>query len=379
MVYRVLVYGASSNPGGIESFLVNYIKKIDNTKYIFDFVNIQDKPLAYTDFITENGGKILNLRLPERKKHLFEYYRAINDFFKKNAKNYNCFWANLVDLAKIDILKYAKIYKIPKIIVHSHNSELMMPTDNLIGKEILLKHKINRLLIKRYATDFWACSVSAAQFFYPSNLLDKVTIINNAIKPDKMYFNKIKRNDFRKKFNLENCYVIGNVGRLQRQKNQIFALRILKELTYKSNKKIKLVFVGQGPDYDMLKQKVKQMGLKDQVVFTGAQKDMQACYSGFDCFLFPSLFEGLSVASLEAQANGLPMIINKEVLPTEAKINKNIYSLSLKDSADMWANSILEISKIDRREKNTSSIKKNFINHGFDIDYQVQALKKMLI
>lgn len=369
---KVLVYGATYNPGGIERFLISYISRIASNDIKFDFVNKDKRALAFDDVIKKLNCNVIELNLPGRKKNVFEYNRKLDSFFKDNASNYDCVWFNMIDLVNIDPIMKAHKYKFKHIIVHAHNSKLMESLYSLKGIRHNLQHNINRNLINRYATDFWACSYDAAKWFFKGNALKKSLVINNAINVNKFRFNDQKRKDLRKKLNIkDNEFVIGNIGRLQYQKNQKFTIDVFKK--YLSiNPKSKLIFVGQGEDYASLKTTVKEMGLNTKVIFAGVQNNINEWLDIFDLFIFPSHFEGLGIAMLEAEANGLPVLASANVIPEEVKLNSNFRFLSLDLSANNWAQEIYNMKK-DRLQYN--EIHKNFINAGYDISEASKRLK----
>lgn len=371
---KVLVYGATYNPGGIERFLISYISRIASNDIKFDFVNKDKRALAFDDVIKKLNCNVIELNLPGRKKNVFEYNRKLDSFFKDNASNYDCVWFNMIDLVNIDPIMKAHKYKFKHIIVHAHNSKLMESLYSLKGIRHNLQHNINRNLINRYATDFWACSDDAAKWFFKGNALKKSLVINNAINVNKFRFNDQKRKDLRKKLNIkDNEFVIGNIGRLQYQKNQKFTIDVFKK--YLSiNPKSKLIFVGQGEDYASLKTTVKEMGLNTKVIFAGVQNNINEWLDIFDLFIFPSHFEGLGIAMLEAEANGLPVLASADVIPKEVRINPNFHFLSLDLSSNRWAK---EIHNMEKTRVSYKMIRNNFTNAGYDINEASKNLKEI--
>ncbi|MDB6254893.1 glycosyltransferase family 1 protein [Lactobacillus amylovorus] len=365
--YKILVFGMTSNPGGVESFLMNYYRKLDRNKFHLDFLCNTHGKIAYEDEIKSLGGKIF--KVSARSKHPIKYSIEINSFFKKNAKNYDCIWVNLNSLANIDYLKLAKKYGIHCRIIHSHNSA------NMDNKLRGLLHNWNKRKIGKYATNYWAASKEAGLWFYSSLKSSKVEIIKNAIDVDNFAFNREDRNNIRQNNSLTGFIVLGNIGRLHFQKNQSFAIDILDNLV-KKNPNYKLVLVGQGEDREKLIQKTKVLHLESNVLFTGAQTNINSWLSAFDIFIFPSIFEGLGIAGLEAEANGLPVFASKSVIPSELKINSNFQFVSLKKNAKYWADLIAEQSINNRLSQ--EKILNNFINSGFDINNAVIFLEKKL-
>ncbi|MFY1801571.1 MULTISPECIES: glycosyltransferase family 1 protein [Lactobacillus] len=364
-MYKVLVFGITTNIGGIESFIMSYYKRFDRRKIHFDFLcNTHDK-VAYEDELQKLDSKIYKVAM--RSENPFKYKKEMDSFFKQHADEYDCMWVNVNSLTNIDYLKLAKKYGIRRRIIHSHNSQ------NMDGRLRELLHFYNRKRITKFATDFWACSPLAAKWFYEDDLLPKVQIIKNAIDLDRVKFDQQKRKNIRKEYNLENNLVIGNVGRLHFQKNQKFSINLLRSLVNK-NPNIKMVFVGDGPDKEDLKEKVNSLNLRNNVIFAGIQSDISGWLSTFDLFLFPSKFEGLPIAGLEAQGNGLPVVASKNAIPKEAALNNNVSILSLDNGYDKWSENILQYSKLNRI--GFEEIKNNFEKAGYEINSAVPILEK---
>lgn len=365
---RVLVFGMTENPGGVESFLVNYYRHIDRNKIQWDFLCNSHNPVAYEEELVRLGGRCYHItaRSVDRQKYRLE----LDTVFREHAKEWDAIWVNVCSLANIDYLKVAKKYGIEKRIIHSHNSQNM---DNWLRG---LLHKWNKVQISKIATDFWACSEDAAKWFYSGETLQKAVVIHNAIDVERMRFDETKRNAIREKYGWQDNYIIGNVGRLHFQKNQSFALDIFAEYR-KTNKNALLVLVGQGEDEQMLKEKAERLGLEDSVFCTGVQTDIQAWLSSFDLFLFPSVFEGLGIAGLEAEVNGLPTIASGFVIPDEVKINDNFSFMDLNAGASAWSKQIEKFSTVGRAEY--GEIKKRFIKKGYDIDTETGRLEMLLM
>ena len=363
---NVIVFGMTENPGGVESFLMNYYRNIDRDKISLDFLCNSYEKIAYEDEILAMGGKTFHIS-PRSKKPL-TYKKELEAFFEKNAGNYDAIWVNVSSLANIDYLIYAKKYGIKKRIIHSHNSQNM--DSRLRG----LLHEKNRKVIDRYATDFWACSVDAGKWFYEDRLKNQIIYIHNAIDLEKMSFSEDKRNAVRKELGFTDNLIIGNVGRLHFQKNQEFAVKIFAELLKKRTDS-RLVLVGQGPDKEKLEALASELGVSDNIFFAGVQSDIQAWLSAFDVFLFPSVFEGLSVAALEAQANGVPMLASDGVIPKELKINSNFNFYSLDRSAADWADTLVSM---DKKRADRSDIRNKFGEAGYDIKTEARRLEELL-
>ena len=159
---KILVFGITQNPGGVESVIMNYYQKLNKNKIQFDFL-CNTLEVAYEKEILKLGGKIY--RITARSENAKKYKKELEDFYKKHAHEYNAIWVNVCSLANIDYLKMAKKYNIKYRIIHSHNSE------NMDSKLRGILHKINKKLIKKYATDYWACSEEAGKWFFNKKIM----------------------------------------------------------------------------------------------------------------------------------------------------------------------------------------------------------------
>lgn len=366
---KILVFGMTENPGGVESVIMNYYRNIDRTKIQFDFLCNSYEKIAYEDEVLKLGAKTIHF--PARSKDYFGYKRKLGLFFKEHAKEYAAIWVNVCSLANIDYLKMAKKYGIAKRIIHSHSSQ------NMDGRLRGYLHQHNKRHIGDYATDFWACSEDAAKWFYAEPALSKCVLIHNAIDVDKMKFSPEARRKIRAQIGWDDCYILGNIGRLHFEKNQAFALDIFAELV-RSEPKARLVLVGQGEDEKMLKDKILKLGISDKVYMAGLQSNPSEWLSAFDLFLFPSVFEGLSLAAMEAQANGLPTLLSKGVIPEEVKINRNVVFLDLKAGSTVWKDTILAMKERKEREP-PEQIKKNFVDAGYEINHEKLRFERLIL
>lgn len=360
---RVLVFGMTENPGGIESVIMNYYRAINKENIQFDFL-CNSYNIAYEEEIKRLGGKIF--KIPKRSKHIILYYKELKKFFKENSYKYNTIWVNICSLANIDYLKYAKKYGIKYRIIHCHNSQ------NMDSKLRKILHNINRRKLKQYATDYWTCSKEANQWFFNKNILanNEIICINNAIDYNKFKYNEDIRKEYREKMNLNQKLVFGHIGRFHFQKNQLFLLEIFKEIKkIKSNSE--LILIGDGEDKQKILGKIKELKINDDIKLLGVRNDVEKIIQAMDSIIFPSLFEGLPLVLIEAQANGLPIFASDNI-SKEALIGDNIKFISLNKTAKEWAEMILNsnFNRCDNYEK----IKEN----GYDIKTEKEKIEKLL-
>lgn len=363
-MYKVLVVGLNDNPGGVESVIMNYYRNIDKSICQFTFLCHCQKP-AYEDEILANNDTII--KTPTRRQNFFKFKKLVKQVFKNNS--FDAIWFNACSLSNIYVLKLAKKYKIKTRIIHSHNSKNM-------GSFITgVLHNLNKLVIKNYATDFWACGKLAGKYFYNNKILNssKYKIIPNAIDLDKFQFSQNTRDEYRKKLNANNKIIFGHVGRFHFQKNHVFLINVFNEFE-KLHKDCELVLIGKGEDEEKIKNQINNLGIQNKVNFLGLTNEVHKYLQAFDLMVFPSLFEGLSVSLLEAQATGLPIYASNTV-SSETKINSNLNFMSLNSSPKEWAQKIYNDLTILKREENST---KNLQENGFDIKSQVENFIKLI-
>lgn len=363
---KVIIYALTATNGGVENFLLNFWRRIDYSKFHFDFISIEDNSV-FTNEILKSNSKIYYI--PMRKSGIIRHEKAINDFFKEHGHEYDAVWFCANTLSDISFIKAAYHYKIPVRICHSHN------TGNISSHPFsAFFHRLNKNKISRYATDFWACSKKAAEWLYPSKILkaNAVVLIHNAIEANKFAFNPNDRDRMRKSLGLEGRFVVGHVGRFSLQKNHDFLLDIFSEI-YKKNTKAVLLLIGTGELLNSVQVKVKKLHLEKAVRFLGSRQDVAFIMQAMDVFLFPSQFEGLPVVLIEAQAAGLPSYTSAGVVTQEAKITDLLHYISLDKSATYWAERVLKSRAIVRR--NTYSI---IVAKSYNVESEACKLQKLL-
>ncbi len=366
---RILVFGMTENPGGVERFLLNYYSFLDRTKIQFDFLCNTLGTVAFEKELLGNGARIF--KIAPRKQNPVRYLHDLKQVFRQHASEWDAVWVNVNSLANIDYLRLAKRFGIRRRIIHSHNSQNM---DNVLRGVL---HHWNKRRLGNCATDFWACSTGAAEWFYSGTGCSPVRIIPNAINIRDVEFDGDKRKEIRSAIGAaDSTYVIGDIGRLHFQKNQRFLIRVFAEYQ-KLDADSLLVIVGQGEDREKLENLCRELGIEERVRFTGVQKDIQGMLSAFDLFLFPSLFEGLAIAALEAQANGVPVLASEHVIPDAIRLNGNCRTLSLNCPASEWALQV-ESMKATETRADRDAVESAFRKSGYDISTEARKLERLL-
>lgn len=365
----VLVFGMTETLGGVESFLKTYYEHINPEIIHFDFLTNALGPVAYEKELTARGAKVFYIT--PRSKNIFRYRKELWAFFMEHAGCYDAVWVNVCSLANIDYLTVAKRYGIKRRIIHSHNSGNM---DSFI-RGIL--HQINRYRIRRAATDYWACSLNAAKWFYSSDLLKKCQVIRNAFEIEHTVFSPAERQRVRNWLNCDNKYVIGNIGRMHFQKNQAFLLDIL-ACCIKTERDIVLIMIGDGPDKTKLQEKAEKLGIMQYIIWAGVTKNIASWLSAFDLLLFPSRFEGTPYAVLEGQANGVPVMASSESVIRDCIINDNCFRFSLKHSAQEWSEHVLNDMRRVKRISGRQAAE-NMRDSDYNIDRSAKYLEALLM
>lgn len=294
---HVLVWGLSNSRGGTEAVIATYVKQAKGVR--FDFL-CYDVPSNFSSLLE---GENRYFVIPVKIQHPISYSRALARFMKEHGSEYDVLWCNINDVSNIDVLMYAKKYGISRRIVHMHNSN--MPKKLIT--QVFSRLNWNKCL--KAATEYWACSKGAGRFLYGDT---PFRIVPNMVNAQEVSYDETKRKEIRKYYGLEHAFVVGTVGRLAPQKNQAFLIDMLPALL-KQRPQTYAMVVGIGPLEESLKRKALELQVEDRVIFAGSQSDIQGYLSAFDVFAFPSLYEGLSIAFLEAQFNGLPCVISEGV------------------------------------------------------------------
>ena len=296
---KVLEIGMSYKIGGIESFLINYCSRMEDVDFCFINVFENAKKEEFYKKIS-NIGKIYNL--PDYRKHPIKFVKEIKRIQEK--EHFDILHYNMNSAVYLTPLIAGKIAKIKTRIAHSHNSS----SDKGILK--LLLHQINKNFIPLFANYYFACSDLAGIWFFSKKTrkTNHYNIINNAINISEYEYNSEIRTKKRKELGInKNDFVIGHVGRFKPQKNHIFLVELIKKIN-KENNNIKLLLIGEGPLKSDIKKMIIENRLEDTVLLLGERNDTNELYQAMDLFVLPSIYEGLPIVGIEAQASMLPCI-----------------------------------------------------------------------
>lgn len=359
---RILHVFGRLDRGGAETMVMNFYRNIDRSKVQFDFVIHTDEECDFNKEIHELGGKIFSIPRYNGRNH-FAYKRAWIKLFKKHPE-YNIIHGHIRSTATI-YTRIAKGFGITTI-VHSHS------TASRGNKFEQLVKNVMQLPIRYIADYMLACSLDAGKWLFGKNVQKKhnFRVIKNAIKLDKFIFNEGVRNQIRDKYNIGNKLVLGHVGNFTSPKNHSFLLDVFFEVN-KRRKDVVLLLVGDGELKNKINNKAMKLGIKDKVIMVGSTNNVNNYLQAMDIFLFPSLFEGLGIAAIEAQAAGLPCLIS-EYVPDEVCVTQLATKIPVK-SSKTWAEYVLNT------ELQRGNYCNDIIKNGYDIDNQVKYLQKFYL
>lgn len=348
---RLLCIISVLNAGGAETFLMKIHREIDKEKYQLDYCVMSEEKGVYEEEALSLGGKIF--RVPRKSKNPIKCFLGIKRVVKENQYKH-VIRVNEHSLSVIDLIA-AKCGGATVLAMRS-------PITDSLNKLNKFLHKMFMFLPKTIPSVRFAPSTEAAEYAFGKGCVKKgkAQILHNGLIYDQYKFSKESREKHRRDLGIENCTVIGHVGRFYNQKNHDFLIDIFKNISEKDDN-AKLVLVGVGELQEQIRQKVKELSLDDKVLFLGRRSDVPELLSAFDVMVLPSLCEGMPNVVIEAQASGLPCVIADTITP-EADITGLVKYCSLNENTDVWADEIFE--SISNGRKETTD---DFVREGYNL------------
>ncbi|MCR5671532.1 MAG: glycosyltransferase family 1 protein [Butyrivibrio sp.] len=359
---RVLHSVSNMDRAGIETMLMNYYRHMDRDKVQFDFLCNKKKPGAYDKEIESLGGRIFHSPGVNPLK-LFSYRAYMKSLFEKHP-DYKIVEAHNGAFG-VYPLAGAKRSGIPVRIFHAHGASF---TKDL---KLPLK-KICMLFLPKNTNVNFACGEAAARCYFGNGKTDEkdYEFIPNAIEIDKFIFNEQIRQKLREEYGLTDKHVLGHVGRFMTQKNHTFLIDVFAQLVKKDDKAM-LVLLGDGELMEEIKEKAVALGVADRVIFVGNVPNANEWYQAFDTFILPSVWEGLPVVGVEAQAADLPCIFSSGIT-REIGFSDKASFIGCDEPLDKWVEAILKgFEKTERKDK-TELIRAN----RYDIKTEAAKLQK---
>lgn len=335
MKTKVLFIMNSLNCGGEENFVMNLYRSIDRQSFriYFCIPDPDGQKQYFEDEIRSNHDRIF--KIPSKSRHPMDYYFQIKKIITKNRiKVVHYHSENSMMVLGLIAAKRAGA---ELLISHSHNSSV----DNKVHRVL---HFLCRPLLNTVANQKYACSEVAGKWMYGNQ---RFRMINNGIDLKKYSFHESIRKEIRQKYGVSEQFVFGHVGRFSAVKNHVFLLQAFHEFLQNISSQAVLFLLGEGDLQKQIQEQAVEYGIEDKVFFMGNCNNVNEYLQAMDCFLFPSVYEGLPVSLVEAQASGLPCIVSDQV-SKESAITSIMKFCPINQGTGSW---VAEMEKQFSRKK----------------------------
>lgn len=368
---RILQVMGGMNRRGAETFIMNVYRKINHSVLQFDFLVYDMARQDYEDEIESLGGRVIHMPCHTGLKaplSISQFRKVLRENGPYKAVHIQTLLNSVWPLIAVKSETPDSVR-----IVHSHN------TGNTLSSGFIKRiyERFARIMIRRHTQTMLACGQEAGEYLFGDKFIQAGIVVNNGIDLDyhtAKNANAIKA--IRKEFDLERCLVIGSVARFNPIKNHTRMINIASELR-KQGVGFKMLFVGNGSDEEMLREKVKDAGLSDHIIFTGLRRDIRDLMATFDVFLMTSHFEGNPVTLVEAQATGTPCVVS-DVITNNMDMGLGLISkCSLESSDEIWAETILRASAV--RQEDIIEIRQQLTAHGYDSESTARQLTSIYL
>lgn len=360
---KILHVVGAMNRAGTETMLMNMYRKMDRKRLQFDFISYDDKEADYDHEIKKLGGRVIELA---NTNSIMALYKAI-----KQHGPYDAIHAHTLFHCGIAVIA-AYLAGIKIRISHAHTMQ-----DNSKGFIRKCYMLIMRLIINSFSTNFLACSNGAGRFLFGKKRLhsSRYLYFPNAVDYSEFVVEPhVEVNKFKIKEGLEKSLIIGHIGMFKEAKNHAFLLEIMKNAV-KKDPASKLLLVGDGHLKQQIEEIAKKKLIYQHIKFVGVRDDISTMLHCMDVFVFPSLYEGLGLVLLEAQACGIPSIVSEAIQP-EADLGLDLVSqLTLADGPEVWADRIMELA--GNKERDIPKIITSFEKNGYALTSAISTLLKI--
>lgn len=362
---RVLNVTEVFQAAGIESFIMNMYRHMDRDKVQFDFFVMNDQKEIYDDEIAALGGHKFTCKVNQSNTllRILAEAKQLEKFLKDN--HYDIVHIHYTTPLRAFYLKACLKAKVKVRIYHSHSAYVSGK-----GKLKTMVYDYLKNKIAKWGTHYFACSKVAAEWMFNKDILNnkQYQVVYNGIDPLRFAYDETKRQKIRDELKLNDDFVIVHTGRFSQQKNQSFLIDLFASFKEKHSQS-KLLLLGEGEMLEGLKAKVDEMNLSDSILFLGVRKDVDCILSGADCYVMPSLYEGLPVAAIEAQCSDLPCILSSEIT-SETKLLEAVNFVALDASQDEWIKAI-EAQMNHKRDNQVATIQAK----GYDVNLGAKKLQ----
>lgn len=327
---KILVIGTTNLYGGVGHVVFELLRHMKKNPFIFDLMYYEKPTEKEYAELKELGVRFY--QIPRYSRKPIAFFRAVKKLYGENHYDVIHIHASTAMLIMYAFPVWRS--KDTRIFYHSH-------LDNLEKRKTKLLHFSFRAIVNRYCCKRIAVSQAAARFMYGKKA---AVILKNGFEAEQYAFSEKLRIETRKALNLQDCFVLGHIGRFCYQKNQEFLIEVMEKILPVCQN-ARMLLIGDGEDLERIRKLSDEKKVADKIIFYGTTEKVVPLLCAMDCFLFPSRYEGLGIVALEAQVNGLSVIASNEV-PEEAQITKNFFRLSAESaSAEKWVEKIIEVKK----------------------------------
>lgn len=344
---KVCIYCERWSRGGIEAFLARTMAHMDLNGLELHLAVAEWQSGVFQAELSHAGVVCHILHKRQNTGACGRTFYSLKPFWKLlHVEMFDVVHLNIFHGAALSFALLARWAKVHTVIVHSHGAGLRKSKGYWLK---LLAHRLCCDFFSGVSAIRWAASIPAGKFMFTGS--EQVRVIPNGIDPQQFLFSSAVRWEMRQKLGFGSAYVIGCVGRLENQKNQIFLINVLAECIINRPQTV-LLLVGGGEARTELEKSAMHLGLREHVCFIGESDRIPALLCAMDVFAVPSLSEGLGIVAIEAQAAGLPVICSSGV-PAEVQITDSVTFLPLEKGAKAWAECILSQKPLDRARQNS--------------------------
>lgn len=354
---KVLHYIPGFKFGGIESRMLDILKRIDKSKFQFDFMILTNIENSLIDEIEKYGGRVYTIAA-FTPKTIFRHIKEMEELIDR--KKYDIIHCHSNSTGFI-LLRYAKKKGIKGRILHARTSSFK-------GSSLIPVRELMKKLSINYSNKYLAVSHTAGKWFFGNAEFE---VIPNSIELEKYVFSISDRESVREYYNIKDEIIFGHVGRNTYAKNHKFLFEIFSEII-KERPNSKLMLVGVDYDDENLVKYAKELGILDKIIMCGFQEDVSKFYSAMDALIFPSFYEGLPGTLIEAQVSGLGCYCS-DVITNEVSLTDNIRFMKLDESSKHWAEEILFSLNRENRKSHVEEIE----NKGYSLKQTVASFERI--
>lgn len=341
---RICVYCDTWSQGGIETFLTETLTHMDLSGLSLRLLCAEKQPSRLDERLAAKGLRVEPLLHVSGASALKKTLRCVFPLARLCKKE-------AIDVVHLNVFQgvsflqslVLKLYGVKRVIVHAHGAGLRRSRGQAVK---YLGHGLCRALFSWTADERWAASAAAGRFLFGHK---PVRIIPNGIDMARFRFDPHTRAALRGDLRVADRLLLGCVGRMDAQKNQRFALSLLRALKDRGIPAA-LLLIGDGEDRQALGALTAELGLETDVIFLGTSERVNDWMCAMDVLLVPSTSEGLSITAVEGQASGLPVLCSTGV-PEEVGLSEAARFLPLAQP-EQWLAAIQALPTYDRAALN---------------------------